>query len=270
MLFVLSKLFWLFFRPANLLLLLLTLGSLGMLSPWARAWLWGKRLVVTGSGVALVLTLFPLDYLAFRALEERIPAPSALPERVDGVVVLGGVMQAEMTALRQSPSLSGTAERLTEMAALARRYPEARVVFTSGSANIIDDELREADTLRHFLPALGLAEERVIIERNSRNTRENAIFSHDLLAPKKGEVWLLVTSAVHMPRAFAVFQAIGWDVVPYPVDYRTKPGRPPLVDFDFLGSLARLDGAMKEYLGLVYYRLNGWSHSLWPALESDS
>jgi uncharacterized SAM-binding protein YcdF (DUF218 family) len=58
-------------------------------------------------------------------------------------------------------------------------------------------------------------------EANSRDTWENAVFTRDLVKPKPGETWLLVTSAWHMPRSVGIFRRLGFDVIPYPVAYRT-------------------------------------------------
>ena len=73
-----------------------------------------------------------------------------------------------------------------------------------------------------------------------------------------------------MPRAYGVFQAIGWKVLAYPVDYETAPGRPRLIGFDFLNSLVRLSAFTKEALGLAYYRMRGWTEVLYPAIEPSN
>lgn len=269
MLFALSKILWGVLNPANLLLIAYTLGVGGMLSPWARAWVWGRRLVYAATAAFLVITLLPIDYLLIRGLEERIPPPPSLPAQVDGVIVLGGVLQIENTRQRGTPHVSGAAERITEMARLATLYPEARIIFTSGSASLFNDA-READALSAFLPLFGLSEDRVIIERNARNTRENALFAYDLAGPKPGETWLLITSAWHMPRAYGAFRVLGWEVIPYPVDYETTPGTPTLTFFDALNSLARMNVVTKEALGLIYYRVLGWTDQLYPAIETPN
>jgi uncharacterized SAM-binding protein YcdF (DUF218 family) len=101
-------------------------------------------------------------------------------------------------------------------------------------------------------------------ESRSRNTRENALFSRELMRPKPGEVWLLVTSAVHMPRAMGAFRAVGWTMLPYPVDYLTTgEAVPPLrLAPDGLRSLGAVG---HELAGLAYYRLRGWIGALLPS-----
>jgi uncharacterized SAM-binding protein YcdF (DUF218 family) len=99
---------------------------------------------------------------------------------------------------------------------------------------------------------------RVVFERESRNTYENVIDSKALVHPAAGEVWLLVTSAFHMPRAVGLFRAQGWSVVPYTVDYLTGDGSDdPAAGVDFEDHLGRASLALKEWLGLI---ANYWLH----------
>ena len=105
-------------------------------------------------------------------------------------------------------------------AALARRFPNARVVFSGGSANLISNDAREADFAGAIFESLGVDKSRLIMERESRNTQENAEFSKALVKPKEGERWVLVTSAFHMPRSVGLFRKAGFAVEPYPVDWR--------------------------------------------------
>jgi uncharacterized SAM-binding protein YcdF (DUF218 family) len=103
------------------------------------------------------------------------------------------------------------------------------------------------------------------MDRDARNTYENAVFSKKLAAPKPGERWLLVTSAFHMPRAIGLFRKVGFTVEPYPVDWRV--GRPADV-FAFTqfatDGLLRTDVGVREWLGLVAYRLAGRTDALFP------
>ena len=97
------------------------------------------------------------------------------------------------------------------------------------------------------------------MERRSRNTAENAEFSKALVAPKAGERWLLVTSAFHMPRSIGLFRKAGFAVEPYPVDWRVG-GRDDLFTLPELRRLtgwASVDVGVREWIGLVAYRLTG-------------
>jgi len=160
------------------------------------------------------------------------------------------------------------AVRAAWTAALALRYPNARVVFSGGSANLISNEAKEADYAGAIFESLGVAKSRLTLERLSRNTQENAEFSKALVAPKKGERWLLVTSAFHMPRSVGLFRKAGFDVEPYPVDWRVG-GRDDLfaLSSSAADALGRTDLAMREWMGLIAYRLTGKIDALLPGPE---
>lgn len=271
MLFALSKILWILFSPVSLLVLLFALGLLAMLLGrlFGRAWgrRWGGRLVCAAAAVLVAVSVLPVDSWLLRPLEERFPQVTSLPEGVDGVVVLGGALSPLGSTHRAAPQLGGASERIFAMIELTRRYPEAEILFSGGTASLLAPELREADEVRKLLAGIGALDSRMIFERTSRNTRENALFSHDRIAPGVTERWLLVTSAFHMPRAMGTFRALGWPVVAYPVDYQVEPSG-SLLDFDPLGNLERLHFASKEWVGLAYYRLHGWTERFFPAPAS--
>ena len=149
---------------------------------------------------------------------------------------------------------------------MARRYPDARLVFTGGSANVKQDGLDEARGVRDLWLSLGVPEARMMFEDKSRNTFENATMTRDLVHPKPGEVWLLVTSAGHMPRSMGIFRRIGWPLVAYPVDYRTfGDARDYKISWNALDALKRLESGLHEWVGLVAYRLSGKTDTLFPA-----
>ena len=149
---------------------------------------------------------------------------------------------------------------------LLRRYPKARLVFSGGSASLRASTLTEAWAVRRFWRAVGLDQGDVLYEDRSRNTFENALFTRDLVKPKEGERWLLVTSAMHMPRAVGVFRKVGFPVIAYPVDFRTngafwRAGVPG----DTGSAVSMVENAMHEWLGLIAYRLTGKTDALFPA-----
>ena len=148
---------------------------------------------------------------------------------------------------------------------LAHAYPNARIIFSGGSANLISNDAREADFAAAIFEGLGIAKSRLIMERRSRNTLENAEFSRDLANPKPGERWLVVTSAFHMPRSVGLFRKAGFPVEPFPVDWRVGD-RGDLGSFALLGAegLSRTDTGAREWMGLVAYRLTGKTDQLLP------
>ena len=169
--------------------------------------------------------------------------------------------------------LGGAGDRLVAMADLARRYPAATIIFTGGSGALIGARDSEADLIERNQATLGLPPDRVLYERQSRNTYENAVMTHALLSsknllPQQSARWLLVTSALHMPRAMALFRAAGFDLEAYPVDWRTTPGFDgALADESAAGRLRLFDMAMREWIGLIAARLLGHTHTLLIALR---
>ncbi|MFZ1415995.1 MAG: YdcF family protein [Defluviicoccus sp.] len=252
---IVGKALWLVARPGNMLLLLLAIALVALAFDRRR---FGGRLLAGTAAVLVSAAVLPVGTWLIQPLEGRFPA--VLPARVDGIVVLGGSIEPTITEARGQITLNDSAERLTTMVALAQRYPDARVIFSGGAAAVNLPPVREADLVRTWLEGLGLAVDRVVFERDSATTYENALFSARLAEPKAGETWLLVTSAWHMPRAVGVFRAVDWPVVPYPVDFRT-----PLNFYSVFANLILVDWAVKEYVGLVAYRLSGRSAEWFPA-----
>jgi uncharacterized SAM-binding protein YcdF (DUF218 family) len=259
--FVVSKIAGFFAIPSNLIILMGLLGAVLLRTARARA---GGRLVIASLVLLAIAGLSPLGNVLILPLEERFPAWDAARGAPDGVVVLGGAVTADVAAARNDMALNEAAERMTATVALARRYPDARIVFSGGDAGIVYSGNESEAALRLF-ERLGLAAGRVTVEDQSRNTFENALFSKRIAAPKPGERWLLVTSAYHMPRAMGIFRAAGFAVEAYPVDWRTRGAQDALRPFPTLAEgLRRTDVAVREWAGLVVYRLTGRSSELFP------
>ncbi len=260
-LFVVSKVFWLFARPNTFALFLACLGGVA-LSFRAR---WGRWPLLLGLGWFVAVLLTPLPAWITLPLEDRFPRP-AEAGRVDGVIILGGAVEQLLTERRGIPALNGAAERMTEAVLLARQHPEARIVFTGGQGTVITGQKAEADVARELWAGMGLEGPRVIFEDQARNTWENATLTHALLQPKPGERWLLVTSASHMPRSVGCFRRAGWEIVAWPVNYSTAPGGKGWFDPPFSFRLGQAEWAVREYVGLVAYRLLGRTSALFPGV----
>jgi len=253
--------------PINLLV---ELGILSLLLMATRFVALGRKLAVA-TLILLTLSAFsPLGNLLLYPLESRFPAWDPSRGAPDGIIVLGGSVDTDLSAAHHTPVVAYAADRMLAPADLARRYPKARIVFTGGTSNLIATEAREADYSAPILENLGIPKERVILERDSRNTWENAIFTKQMVAPKPGERWLLVTSAFHMPRSMGIFRKAGFDVEAYPVDWRMG-GRDELFAFTRNGreGLEKTDVAMREWIGLVAYRVMGRTGELLPGPGKD-
>lgn len=261
LLFAASKVFWLFARPNTFALFLACLGA-GFLLAGRR---WARWPLLLGLGWFVAVLFTPLSTWLTLPLEDRFPRPAEAPARVDGVVVLGGAVDQFLTDARGIPALNGAAERMTETVALSRRFPRARILFTGGSGRLASDGLAEAEVARRLFASLGLEGDRVAYEDRSRNTWENAVESLALARPAPGEVWLLVTSASHMPRSVGSFRRAGFEVRPWPVNYSTAPGGRGWFEPPFSARLGQAEWAVREYVGLLAYRLLGRTDALFPA-----
>lgn len=252
--FYLSKIFWAFASPDHFLLLLILVG---LLLIWAgrRCGLWLSLFAVS---LLIAIGLYPVGNFLLSPLENRF-AQVELPEHVAGVIVLGGAEEATLSAIRRQPHMNSAAERVMVIPVLMQRYPGVPFVITGGSSSINDQTYRGADVVEQWLQSLGLAE-RLIVERESRNTFENAIYTADHIDPEAGQ-WLLVTSAFHMPRAVAVFRKQGWDVLPYAVDYRVSSDRPAI---QFWRNMRDFSIAVREWVGIVTYYLTDKTDQLLP------
>ena len=160
--------------------------------------------------------------------------------------------------------LNEAAERVVVIPALAKAYPNARIIYSGGNGRLGGSGGSEAQYAEGLIESFGVPKERVTLEERSRDTEENAIYTRELAAPKQGERWLLVTSAHHMPRAIGAFRKVGFEVDAYPVDYRA-PGRVHLVSIDNASSgFGRTDTAAHEWVGLFVCWITGKSSALFP------
>lgn len=146
---------------------------------------------------------------------------------------------------------------MTEAVALLRQYPHLQLLFTGGIAKVSGTGATEAERAKAFFDAMGVDPARVSYESASRNTYENALYSATLPGIDKKQPWLLLTSAFHMPRAMGVFDHVGWNVTPWPVDYQTTP-HDSWFDFSLRNGPALWSLALHEWLGIWAYRMFGW------------
>jgi uncharacterized SAM-binding protein YcdF (DUF218 family) len=228
--------------PTNALILITAAATI-----WAvlRVSKWAAWLAVIGACSLVIGGFTPISHWLTLPLENKFPQWEAGSHPiVDGIIVLGGEV----------------GERTTVLAELTREFPQARLVY-NGSGE--EDDFK--DLLIKF-SRLGGDRKHLIMETRSRNTFENAVYSKELIKPNPSERWLLVTAASHMPRAIGCFRRVGFKVEAYPTQYTTR-ARSYLPAALGMGSnaLTRLDAAMKEWVGLLVYRLTGKINELFPA-----
>lgn len=228
------------------------------------AWWWlprrprgARRALLAALVLGLAVGWEPLPDALLRALENRHPPPTGSLRGYAGVVVLGGALErSEVWQARGQVALNSAAERMTAPVALLRQYPQLRLLFSGGEGRLHATGVAEADQARAFFDSLGVPAGRVVYEGASRTTYENAVFSAALPGVDKTRPWLLLTSAWHMPRALATFRAAGWNVTPWPVDYRTGETT-PWTEYSLARGALRWQIALHEVVGLAAYAAAG-------------
>jgi len=260
MFFIASKALWFFAAPSALLIL----GALIGAAYSARRS--GQLLALGCLAILLVIGAAPAGALLIGPLENRFPAPPADAPPPYGVIVLGGAIDEDISTARGQTSFDDGAERLTQAAVLARRYPSARIIYTGGSNSMLGRPSSEAEQARSLLVAMGVDGARIALETRSRNTDENARFTAAMVHPQPDQSWFIVTSAFHMPRAMGLFRKAGFTAIADPVDYRTEnqPGDWRL-NVNLPHGLVLFDLAVHEWIGLVAYRLSHRIDEFFPA-----
>ena len=265
MLFWLSKTFWIVAAPANLALIV---AAFGVLLLWTRWRVLGSWLSSLGIIILVGLAVLPIGAWLSWPLETRFVTPDPMPQKVDGIILLGGAEGVSQTQARGIIAVNGAADRLIAFVDLARTYPDARLAYSGGNGSLRSEAISEADVARAALRTMGLDVERVVFEGKSRNTFENARYLKPKVAPQEGETWLVVMSALNMPRTVGVFRGAGWPVVPYPVDHTVGVSRPGLsLDWDLAGRATSAQRALREWIGLVVYRVLGRTNALFPRVS---
>jgi uncharacterized SAM-binding protein YcdF (DUF218 family) len=262
MYFFASKAIGFVLTPSNLVVLILICGLL----------LWRKRFSKIGrsvcaAGVIMLLLggASPLGTALLLPLENRFPPWISNTKAPAGMIVLGGVISPELSVERGEISVNEAAERLLAVVELYHQYPNARLLLVGGNANGFQGP-SESELAAKLLENLGVPKQRIEIEAQSRNTRENASNALKLAKPKTGERWLLVTSAYHMPRAVGLFRNAGFFIEAYPVDWQTGGwGHISMISLPLLGGFSHLNTATHEWLALIFDWLSGRTPVLFPA-----
>lgn len=221
----------------------------------------GAKVLMAASVMLFAIAVLPVGHWLLGPLERAVPEfrPGGRP--VHGIIILGGGVSMKHVGADLRPQPNRAIDRLFRGASLAKAFPDAAVIVSGGPPDPWTG-ISEADAAKDYLVALGVWPNRIISERQSANTFQNARFSAALAHPQGSERWLLVTSAFHMPRAMATFRSAGFAVEAAPADYRADGA-----DWgagSVTANLQAVDTAAKEYLGLLAYRISGRTTELWP------
>lgn len=255
-------LIWSLLSPSQILLGITIAGGMLLAIGRARP---GRVLSITGTAGLLVFGFLPTSHYLAAALETRFPQPE-LPERITGIILLSGAERPAATEAHGEPQFSSAAGRYTTALRLAARHPEARIVYTGGpEKNPRTGELGQTGVAKRLLPTVGIDPARIVYEEGSADTCDNASNTKALVGPRPTDVWVVVTSAMHVPRTMACFRAADWQVIPQPANYQVVLGGIDVGTFQIADNLELLDTALHEWTGLAYYWLSGRTQELFPS-----
>lgn len=253
-------------KPSNVLMIACALALLLVLLIRRR---WPVRIASLTFAVTLGASVIPVGEWLLVPLENRFPAPAAFPDKVDGIAVISERINGEVSRARGG--LVSVNHHLTTMIELARRYPEAKIVLTGIGESTSAHSMSHAEIVRDFLERQGFDPGRIAFEDKARsNPRDTVVKAFETARPGPGERWLLVATALEMPRSVGVARKLGWQVEPWPVAWQTtghyEPVAPHLRPTLYLWML---DEAVHEWLTLGAYKAGGWTETYFPGPEPN-
>ena len=266
--FFLAKFLPLFLYPTGFATLIFFI--LIVLDLWKRSWSFRSTLSLIGFLTLFLGGNFYIAHWISHSLESQY-TPLTNNPKAEVIVVLGGGLHPDVPP-RQHPEVGEPGDRVYHAAYLYHKGYADRIIASGGWVSLYWDsgpERSEAKDMGKLLQALSIPEDAILYEPRSQNTRENALYTAELLKQESFEKVILVTTARHMPRAVATFEKAGVEVIPAPTDYFVT-GAPDITNGKLRKNFRPLNSvpqsryldvttrSMKEYVGMVYYQLRGW------------
>ena len=248
-----TKLLSLLIYPLSMTLLMCLLALALMRFRQARSAFYTLLLAV--AWLYLCSTAVFANYLMGTLERGFVPRAMSVIGEADAIVLLGGAMRGD-THMSTLPDLNQHADRLVYATSLYKAGKAPVILLTGGAS---PGDRPEAQQMRDILVVMGVPARAMLLESQSRDTHDNAVLCARMLKSRGMHRVLLVTSAFHMRRAQALFEAQGLEVVPAPADYQRAmaqfvvPGWLPGV-----GNLSRTTNALHELVGYQVYRWRGW------------
>ncbi len=256
MFFILSKLLYFLLQPLNWLI---GLPIYAIFTKNARK----KRRLLRGCFVLLVLITNPfLGNRIFHAFEAESVSMSGLRDTFDVGIVLGGYTKGG-TYAEDRLNFSYAANRLTDAIQLYKRGIVRKLLISGGDGKLMGTSYLESELAKNFALDMGVKPEDLLIEDNSRNTHENAIFSKQVLE-KQGITnakIVVFTSASHIPRAMGCFQKIGLNPYPFPTSFVANrlTAQPETWLLPNPEMIRNWESFIKEWIGSMVYKIQGYT-----------
>lgn len=215
-----------------------------------------------------IIVITPLPEWGMTCLENRFQRLQKFPENVKGVIIIGGIVDRKISKTRGEPSFNMFGSRMLSVLKLMHERPQLEYIIMGGGRPFIEN-YQEADILVRYLefikPKLG----KLMFDNISSTTVESAQVSYNMIKPKPGERWVLLTSAYHMPRAVGIFRKAGWDIIPYPVDFHTSGKYEWHLNFSVWWGFMMWSISTYEMLMNAVSYMNGESDALLPSDQNE-
>lgn len=227
-----------------------------------------KGLLITGLAILYLASNRWVSYGLARSLEWKNLPPQDLPHAAVIVLLGGGTEPGDSP--RPMAEVNSAGDRVLYAAKLYHAGAAPAILVSGGNLEFSSERSSTpAEDMTELLLLLGVPEHAIWQQPRSQNTREDALYSAEILAENDIDEVILVTSAMHMPRSKALFLKQGLTVIPAPVDFTiteqnwNNTFRPNLGEFFIqllpsAGSLSLTTNVMREYIGLLIYGLRGW------------
>ena len=227
-----------------------------------------RNLITTALIILWVSSTTGFSTMLARSLEWRYKPPDEVPT-AEAIVLLGGGTEPSAPP-RPTVEVNSAGDRVLYAARLYQKGRAPLILLSGGEISWLNEgSSTPSEDMAEILRFIGIPGDALILENESKNTYENAVFSYELLSERDISRILLVTSAIHMPRAAAVFEKQGFEVIPMPVDYSVTEAQPAedgpngwitkILDIiPTSSSLSLTTNALKEYLGMLVYTIRGW------------
>lgn len=235
---------------------------------WKKNYIIGSRILYAFVVVGMIIIVTPLPEWGMTFIENRFSPLKTIPNNVKGVIVIGGIVDRRVSKQRGRPSYNMFGARMVPLLKLMSQHPEYTYIIMGGGRPY-HPNFQEADILVRYLDYVKPKLANLLSDNKSSTTVESARVSYNMVKPKPGEKWLLLTSAYHMPRAVGVFKKAGWDIIPYPVDYKTSGKYYMRINFSLWWGFMMWSISSYELLMNVLSYFNGESYTLLPS-ERDA
>jgi len=256
-----SEFVWLLLSPSNVVFLFLLLSLLALLLKWYK---FATSVLLITLIFAIAPSILPIKDILYQNLEKRLKKPIVMPANVDGILVLGGSLDWNVSNARAQLNTNEHGERLLAAAALAKKYPTAKLVFTGMYREDVINDFKTIPNDDSLIFGNEYSGREVVFLGKSRSTYEDMLQAIETIKPQRGQRWILVTSAAHLARAHLTAKALGWTLIPYPVDYQTSGKLKLKPDLKILKNLTELDPIFREWGAIFVYKKLGRTKQLLP------